>query len=452
MAYLDRIYASGEHLLGLINDILDLAKIEAGRMDLYKEPLLIGDIVKSTLSTAIGLTKEKPIELHHDIAPGLPIINADKTRIRQVLLNLLSNAAKFTDQGSITVQVWQDHGEVIISVADTGIGIPADKLGDIFEEFRQADEGSARSYQGTGLGLPISKRLMEMHDGRIWVESTVGVGSTFYISLPVPLPPPVDTTLVLPQPGTERGPIILVIDDDPAAIEIVHTYLSQDGYAVYGVADGRRGLEEVHRLRPAVILLDIIMPFANGWNILAELKLDPELQTIPVIMYTVVDNEQPGLSLGADGYLLKPVDEHLMRSTVAKLASPQAVIVAIDDDQSVLDILHEQLGSVGGYTVLTASGGQAGLALIAEHRPDLVLLDLMMPDVDGFAVLEELDANPETRDIPVVVLSGKVLTPEERRYLRSRVAGLVSKQGTTSEQWMDWIRHTLRKRTQPNSA
>lgn len=447
--YLNRVYASGEHLLGMINDILDLSKIEAGRMELFKEAVELGDLVVSTMASAIGLTKDKPITLHHEIADNLPAIEADKTRIRQVLLNLLSNAAKFTDVGSITVRVWQQKNEIITSVTDTGIGIPTDKLDAIFEEFRQADEGSARSYEGTGLGLPICQRLVEMHGGRIWVESQVGAGSTFCFSLPlaaVPALEALETVVSLPLAGTEQGAVVLVIDDDPTAIEVVRTYLEQDGYAVYGVTDGRAALEAVRRLCPAAILLDIIMPFANGWNILAELKTAPDLYAIPVIMYTVDDAERKGLSLGADGYLVKPVEAQQLRDMVAHFAPPRGMVLAIDDDPNMLEIVQQHLGGTGDYHVVTASGGQAGLDAIAAQRPDLVLLDLMMPEVDGFAVLEQLDQQPATRTIPVVILSARELTPDEHSYLRSRVNGLVSKQDSQPEQWINQVRAALTQR------
>ncbi|NJP06211.1 MAG: response regulator, partial [Chloroflexaceae bacterium] len=444
-AYLERVENSGQHLLGLINDILDLAKIESGRMDLYKETTHLGELVKSTLSTAIGLTKDKPIQLHHEIAEDMPTIEADKTRLRQVLLNLLSNAAKFTDAGHITVRAWQRGHEVIVSVSDTGTGIPADKFGTIFEEFRQADEGSARSYQGTGLGLPICQHLVAMHGGRIWLESTVGVGSTFFFSLPLADAPVVEATMSQPRPGTEQGTAVLVIDDDPAAIEIVRAYLSEDGYAVYGLTDGQAALGKVADLRPAAILLDIIMPFQNGWNILATLKSDPELRPIPVVLYTVVEDEARGIMLGAAGYLLKPVTEAQLRETVAQLVPADGTILAIDDDPDVLELIEYQLGDVGGYQVHTADGGQAGLNAIAAQQPDLVLLDLMMPEVDGFAVLEALAEQEQTRSIPVVVLSGKELTNEERGYLRERVDGLLTKQGSTPQQWLTRVRSVLQQ-------
>lgn len=445
---LNCINDDGQDLLGLINDMLDLAKIQAGHMELYTELTEMDVLVKSTLATAIGLTKDKPITLHHEIVQGLPPITADQKRIRQVLLNLLSNAAKFTDEGSITVRVWQNGQVLISSVTDTGAGIPADKLNTIFEEFRQVDDGSVRSYQGTGLGLTICKRLIEMHGGRIWVESTSGGGTTFFFSLPVPVGTDVNTTLSMPIPGTDQGTVVLVIDDDPAAIDIVRTYLSRESYAVYGITDGRAALDEVRRLQPAIILLDIIMPFINGWDILAELKLDPALQAIPVIMYTMLEAAHKGMSLGADGYLMKPVDAQQLRDTVAKLAPPFGTILAIDDDLDVLEIVQHQLGALGDYQIVTANGGQAGLDAIATVHPDLVLLDLMMPEVDGFAVLETMDQNEATRSIPVVVLSGKYLSQDEQSYLRHRVNGLVNKQDASQSQWLTRIQSVLKRYTE----
>ncbi len=446
---LGRVYASGEHLLGLINDILDLAKIEAGRMDLFKESLALNELVKSTMSTAIGLTKDKPIALHHELAERLPTIEADKTRIRQVLLNLLSNAAKFTDAGSITVRVWQQGTELITSITDTGIGIPADKLDAIFEEFRQADEGSARNYQGTGLGLPICKRLIEMHGGCIWVESEVGKGSTFFFSLPIGVVPALDTTLSLPLPRTEEGAVVLVIDDDPAAIEIVRTYLSQDGYAVYGSTDGRTALEHARQLQPAAIILDILMPYRDGWEVLAELKLDPDLQDIPVICYTIVDNTRLGFSLGASAYLVKPVQAEMLRETVQRLVGAQGHILVIDDDPDVREMVPHYLEQ-HGYAVVTAADGLAGLDQVTVQRPDLIILDLMMPELDGFGVLERLEQDDTLSTVPVLVLTAKELTTDEWQYLTARVEGLLAKSASTPEEVLERVRTALH-RHQPSA-
>lgn len=430
--YLARVHANGEHLLGMINDILDLAKIEAGRMDLYKEPVKLGDLVDSTMSSAIGLTKGKPIELHQEIEDNLPPIEADKTRIRQVMLNLLSNAAKFTDAGSITVRVWQEYHDLITSVSDTGIGIPAHKLDTIFEEFRQADEGSDRSYQGTGLGLSICKRLIEMHNGRIWVESKVGVGSTFFFSLPlvcdISAPAQAEPVSVVPMAHTHGTPgiPIVVIEDDPAAIEIIATYLQPEGYTVYSVQDSRIALEEVRRLRPAAIILDILMPHKDGWSVLSDLKATPDLCHIPVICYTIVDDERLGLSLGASAYLVKPIEADVLCSTVKRFVRHGGYILVIDDDKDVRDIVPHYL-SQSDYDVATAAHGKEGLERIAARHPDLIILDLMMPELDGFGVLEQLDQDEILRTIPVLVMTAKDLTADERQQLTQRVEGLLAK-------------------------
>jgi signal transduction histidine kinase/DNA-binding response OmpR family regulator len=445
--YLNRVYASGEHLLGMINDILDLAKIEAGRMDLFKEPLALDELVRSTLASAVGLTKDKLIDIRHEIAEGLPAIEADKTRIRQVLLNLLSNAAKFTDTGSITVQVWQEGHKLIISVNDTGTGIPADKFDAIFEEFRQADEGSDRSYQGTGLGLPICKRLVEMHGGRIWLESTVGEGSTFFFSLPI-----VESTIAGPGATTaipaddHAGPLVLVIDDDPAAIEIVKTYLQQADYAVVGVTDSRTAIDEVRRWQPAVIILDILMPYKDGWEVLAALKDNPDLRTIPVLCYTIVEEKPLALSMGADAYLVKPIEEGVLQRTVNQLVDHTARILVVDTDPTVIHMITHYLGE-NGYQVLTASDGQTALEAISTHRPDLVILDLVLPEVDGFTLLKHLEQETSLRTIPVIVLQETEISDSERTYLHDRVLHLVRKEELTPQQMLRQVQQVLQQQT-----
>jgi signal transduction histidine kinase/DNA-binding response OmpR family regulator len=438
--YLERVYANGEHLLGMINDILDLSKIEAGRLDLFKEPLDMGELVESTMSTAMGLTKGKPIELEQEIDPDLPTIEADKTRIRQVLLNLLSNAAKFTDKGSITVQVWQEgEGEgqqIITSVTDTGIGIPSGKIETIFEEFRQVDEGSNRSYQGTGLGLAICKRLVEMHGGRIWVESTVGVGSTFFFNLPLVSHKPTEEpdevvpAEVVPDVALPVGIPIVVVEDDPSAVEIITAYLQPEGYTVHPVRDSRHALEEIRRLRPAAIILDILMPHKDGWNVLSDLKATPDLRDIPVICYTIVDDARLGMSLGASAYLVKPIEAEVLRKTVRQFVGHAGYILVIDDDPYVREMVPQYLGK-NGYDVATAADGREGLEQIASHPPDLIILDLMMPELDGFGVLEQLEQDTTLRAIPVLVLTARDLNPDEQQHLAERVQGLLTKTKST---------------------
>lgn len=451
--YLERVYANGEHLLGMINDILDLSKIEAGRLDLFKEPLDIGELVRSAMSTAMGLTKGKPIELEQEIDPDLPTTEADKTRVRQVLLNLLSNAAKFTDKGSITVRVWQEHNgegageEIITSVTDTGIGIPSDKLETIFEEFRQADEGSNRSYQGTGLGLAICKRLVEMHGGRIWVESTVGVGSTFFFSLPLVSYKPAEepgeagSEAAAPDGATPAGIPIVVVEDDPSAVEIITAYLQPEGYTVHPVRDSRRALPEIQRLQPAAIILDILMPHKDGWSVLSDLKATPDLRDIPVICYTIVDDERLGMSFGASAYLVKPIEAEVLRKTVRQLVGHRGRILVIDDDPDVRKIVPQYLGK-NGYDVATATDGREGLEQIASHPPDLIILDLIMPELDGFGVLEYLEHDATLRAIPVLVLTARDLNPDEQQHLMERVQGLLTKTKSTPDDVLARV-HTI---------
>lgn len=423
--YLNRVRASGEHLLGLINDILDLSKIEAGRMDLYLEACSMDELVKSALSTAVGLTKEKPIDLIQEIELGLPPVQADKTRIRQVLLNVLSNAAKFTESGTITVRAVRENNAIVVSVADTGIGIPEDKLGTIFEEFRQVDEGSDRTYQGTGLGLAICKRLIDIHHGKMWVESTLGAGSTFFFSLPL-LAQPQTHNAAMGDEQTDGIPV-LVIDDDPSVVDIVASYLKQDGYAVYGIHDSRNAVTEVQQVQPAAIILDILMPYKDGWQVLTEIKADQSLQDIPVVLYTLVEEKRLGMSLGASAYLVKPIDEEQLRAAITRLVLDGAKVLVVDDDPNVLEMVTEQLTRHSDFMVTQASNGQEGLDRVAEQRPDVIILDLMMPVMDGFAVLEHLDRAPDTRDIPVIIITAKDLTSDERDYLNNRVGSLLSK-------------------------
>ncbi|MDW8145596.1 MAG: response regulator [Roseiflexaceae bacterium] len=446
--YLNRVRQSGEHLLGLINDILDLSKIEAGRMELVREPFSVNDLIQGAMATAAGLIREKPIELRSDIPPNLPLVYADHTRVRQILLNLLSNAAKFTDAGSITVRAERHGDEVIIHVSDTGIGIPPEKINTIFEAFRQLDNAGNRRYEGTGLGLAICRRLVDLHGGRLWVESAVGVGSTFSFSLPIAsVPsvslPPEPTVIDKPQ---DSAPIIMVIDDDLAAVEIVRSYLSRDGYTVVALTDSRHAIEQVRRVKPAAIILDVLMPHRDGWAILADLKADPELCAIPVALYTIVEQKRLGFQLGASAYLIKPIDEAQLRKTVAQLVRKHAAVVVIDDDPDQLEMISSSLNRTGSYQVHTACDGARGWEAIVNLRPDLIILDLIMPGIDGFTILKRLESHPHTRHIPVIVLSAKDLSAQERTYLAQRVKALLTKGETLPERLLDRMMELLTAR------
>jgi signal transduction histidine kinase/CheY-like chemotaxis protein len=441
--YLARVRQSGEHLLGLINDILDLSKIESGRMDLYTEPVQLAELIQGVMATAAGLTKDKPIVLRQELAADLPLVAADRTRLRQILLNLLSNAAKFTSSGTITVRAHQQGDQVVLSVSDTGIGIAAEHLTTIFEEFRQLEGSANRRYEGTGLGLAICRRLVQLHGGDLWVESMPEVGSTFAFSLPSVARAPEQQVCATLASSSSTGIPVLVVDDDPTTIEIVAAYLEHEGYAVYGLADSRRVLAEALMLRPAAIILDVLMPHKDGWEVLAELKNEPQLQAVPIVLYTIIEEQKLGFYLGASAYLTKPIDADQLRTTLGRLVGHNATVLVIDDDPNACEIVSAQLGAAGSYQVVTASGGRAGLAQVAAAAPDLIILDLMMPEVDGFAVLAALDQQAETRAIPVIVLTAKQLNAGERAALEQRVRGLLHKGSTPPAQLLGRVRALL---------
>jgi len=431
---LQAIYESGQHLLGLINDILDLSKIEAGKMELTFERVDLHEIIKGVMSTAIALVKDKPIELQQSIAPGLPMIYGDARRIRQVFLNLISNAAKFTEEGFIRLTAEATPTEVVISVADSGIGIPPEKVKRIFEPFTQVDASTTRRAGGTGLGLSISKHFVEMHGGRIWVESTPGEGSTFYFTLPIePVSPPIvekrpvrEWEQLEPEPGRK---LVLCIDDDEGVITLLRRYLSKQGYQVVGLTDSTIAVERARQLKPFAITLDVLMPNKDGWQVIQELKADPETSRIPVVMCTIVSEKERGLSLGASEYLIKPVLEQDLLATLDRLdrqAGRHRVLV-VDDQPEDRSLLRRVIESQEEYEVIEAAGGQEAIALIKQVQPHIIILDLMMPEVDGFAVLEAVKGDEATRSIPIIVVTAKDLSQEERDRLNSRVEALLQK-------------------------
>ncbi len=436
---LQTVYDSGQHLLNLINDILDLSKIEAGKMEITFEEINLQEIIKGVMSTAIGLVKDKPIELQQSVPPDLPVIRADGRRVRQVLLNLVSNAAKFTEEGFIRVEAMTAGDEVIVSVTDSGIGIPPEKQKSIFEPFTQADASSTRRAGGTGLGLSICKSFVELHGGRIWVDSTVGVGSTFYFALPIQGPPAMEKA----EPGEEAAPpmeraeepgergdkIVLCVEDDEGVITLFRRYLSKQGYQVVGLSDSTRVLEEARRLHPYAITLDVMMPNKDGWQVIQELKADPETGHIPVIMCTIVAEKGRGMSLGAADYLVKPILEQDLLAALERLdrEAGRHRILVVDDQAEDRLLLRRLIESQQGYEVIEAGGGQEAITLVKEMLPHIIVLDLMMPEMDGFAVLEAVKKDEATRAIPIIVVTAKELTEEDRALLNHNVAALIQK-------------------------
>lgn len=444
---LQAIYESGQHLLGLINSILDLSKIEAGKMELSFEPCNLKDIIRTVMSASVALVKDKPVELLQDVPEELPPIVADAQRIRQVLLNLMSNAAKFTDHGYIRLRVRHDepNERVIISVEDTGIGIPRESWDKVFEKFTQVDSSSTRRYGGTGLGLPISREFVRMHGGDIWLDSVVGQGSTFYVSLPIKGPSKEQQEKAQAErERRERGEeevevrrVVLSVDDDPGVVHLFRRYLERRGYNVVGITRPEYVVEEAKRLRPYAITLDILMPNRDGWQIIQDLKSDPETRDIPIIVCSIVNEVGKGLSMGVSDYLVKPIMEQDLLEALARLeAQAGARVLVVDDNEEDRRLLTRILTDAH-YQVEQAAGGAQALAMIRQSPPALVLLDLMMPEVDGFAVLEALKSDESTRDIPIVVVTAKELTAQERELLSQRVQALLQK-GLFSQEQLLW--------------
>ncbi|CAG0926674.1 Autoinducer 2 sensor kinase/phosphatase LuxQ [Thermoflexales bacterium] len=435
---LTSIYNSGQHLLGLINNMLDLSKIEAGKMELAIESVNLVEIGKTVMSTALALIKDKTVKLEQEVPQDLPTVMADQTRVRQIILNLVSNAAKFTEKGSIRLSMVAMPKEVMISVTDTGIGIPQDKIEHIFEEFTQVDASTTRKYGGTGLGLAITRKFVEMHKGRIWVESQVGIGSTFNFTLPREQAEP-EPDVSLPTDLEARGAgkkLILCIDDDPGVITLYKRYLEKQNYRVIGVTDPVKAVEEAKRLLPYAITLDVMMPRKDGWDVLAELKKTPEISNTPILICSIIQDKTRGFSLGAADYLVKPITEDELRRALERINREHTInkILVVDDEPSALNLLKRILESKPQYKVLDASGGAQALAIVEHDKPDLILLDLMMPEVDGFAVLDNIKSHPATRDIPVIVVTAKDITAEDRERLNGHMAALYNKGMFTAEQ------------------
>ncbi len=446
---LDKVLTSAEHLLGLINTVLDIAKIEAGRMDVIAANFNPTQLLDQCATTATPLLKPG-VQLVKDYETGLPLVHSDQDKIKQILLNLLSNAAKFTHAGGITLKAEIAGGQLQVQVADTGIGISPEAVARIFEEFQQADTSTTRQYGGTGLGLSISRSLARLLGGDISVISTVGAGSTFTLTLPLHYGEKVQVIESVSQPESRPvqpdKPIVLAIDDDPSVVEILQENLQEAGYQVVGVSSGDEGLIKAKTIHPHAITLDVMMPQKDGWQVLFDLKADPATRDIPVIMLTIVDKKPLAYQLGASDYLLKPFDNDALFTALGRVAQanggqhPRRLLVA-DDDPNIIDLIRQLLGE--HYEIDSAADGLAALECMAHTRPDVLLLDLMMPKLDGFGVLAQLKENPDYRTIPIVVLTAKSLTAEESAKLNADVAQVIQKQGLEGEALIRELDRTL---------
>jgi signal transduction histidine kinase/DNA-binding response OmpR family regulator len=441
---LTAIYNSGQHLLGLINDILDLARIEAGKMELNFEEVHLAEMATSVMSTAKGLVKEKPIQLLQRIPANMPAVRGDTMRVRQVLLNLISNASKFTDEGSITVEALVQKGptgkiEALINVIDTGPGISVEDQKKLFQAFSQVDGSATRKSGGSGLGLSICANLVQLHGGRIGIHIGAGTGSTFWFTLPLYNQPQQE----IPE-GTK---VVLAIDDDPQVISLYERYLNPQGYYVVPLTDPAKAREQVLKIKPYAITLDIMMPNQDGWSVLADLKSDPVTRDYPVIICSIMEQVDRGFSLGAADYLVKPILEEDLVCALDRLNKKGTIheVLVIDDDPNDLRLIEKILNQHGQYEPVLAEGGRKGWEAIIKKTPHAIILDLFMPDMDGFTILEKLRENSALRDVPVLVVSGGGLTNEQQRQLNDFGQRLITKGSLNENQLIETIENALKR-------
>jgi PAS domain S-box-containing protein len=450
VADLEKINTAGKHLLELINAVLDLSKIEAGRMDLHIESTDLHELLEDIVTVAQPLVAQNGNELVNDWDDELGVLRADITKVRQSVFNLLSNASKFTRDGTITLRVRRESGNngdrFRVEVSDTGIGIAVDKLETIFEEFAQAESSTTRDYGGTGLGLSLTRRLSRLMGGDVLVVSTLGEGSTFTLEMPANVvvtraeaESPVEKNNKTPASST---PDVLVIDDDEHARDLIRRALEAEKYSVITASSGDEGLKLARALHPSLVTLDILMPGTDGWSVLSQLKGDPTTRSIPVVMLSITADRRMGYVLGAVESLTKPVDRGVLREVVERYATSDAFhVLVVEDDEHSRSLLTRYLDSEG-WDHSEAKNGIEALDRASARRPDLVLLDLMMPEMDGFEFLEAMRRWPDYRSVPVVVITAKTLTAIDRARLDGNVARVIEKGTQTVEELVEFLRET----------
>ncbi|HET6533084.1 MAG TPA: GAF domain-containing protein [Actinoplanes sp.] len=436
--YLRDIRDSGRHLLDLLNDILDLSKVEAGRMHLERSAFPVPEVVEACLAQVRASAEQKGVRLRRDIAGDVGVLETDELRFKQVLLNLLSNAVKFTPAGgTITVRVRTEGDAVAVTVTDSGIGVSPEDRDRIFESFQQGARGPARQ-EGTGLGLTLSKRIVELFGGRMWLDTKVGVGSTFGFTVPFD---PDALQVDGPSGVTDGRPLVVVIEDDRRSLALLTLYLRSAGLSVLGAGNATTGLDLVRRELPEAVVLDIRLPDINGWEVLSALKGDPATIAVPVVVVSMLDERGKGFAFGADEYLVKPVSRDDVLSALARVrALPErGTLLAIDDDPHAVELVKAVL-QPAGWRVVTATDGAAGIAAARSLAPAAILVDLLMPGIDGFEVVEALRGDDQTSAIPIVVLTAKALTAADKDRLRGRISYVAQKGDFDPARLVDLVR------------
>lgn len=445
------IHTSGRHLLDMINDILDLSKIEAGTMDLDFETFSLMETMEEVNTVVNALAGKKGIRLTREFDQDIAI-TADKTKFKQILYNLLANGVKFTNEGGwVTTKLEISDNLLLIRVTDNGVGISPEDQEMLFQAFTQVDTSKARAHEGTGLGLALTKRLVELHGGEIWVESAVGEGSTFSFTLPLKQhvassPAPMPSNL---SPSSDSRTVLVAEDNDQAA-HLLGIYLMEAGYRVEYARDGEEAITKAAEIKPFAITLDIMLPKKDGWQVLKALKANPDLQSIPVIIVSITEERQLGFGLGAVDHLVKPIDRAALLASLRTLRLPKqngsVRILVIDDDPQAIRLLSTVLESEG-YDVLKANGGQEGIGLAVTEAPGLIILDLAMPEVDGFQVVKHLAEDSRACDIPIVICTAMDLTDEEKDRLNGQIQSVIEKTGNVKQKLLDAIKRIERFRT-----
>lgn len=460
---LNKVHSAGKHLLGLINDVLDISKIESGKMDLYLETFDVGQMVKEVANTISPLVAKNSNKLSLVVSPDIGSIHADMTKVRQGLFNLLSNASKFTSNGTITLEAVRSQSEgrewMNFKVIDTGIGMTKEQMDRLFQAFVQADAGTTKKFGGTGLGLAITRHFSRMMGGDTTVASEFKKGSTFTFRIPAkvgtaapetssaPASPKSESTIV-PTAGS-----VLVIDDDPNIHDLLKRLLQRQGFKVNGVQSGREGLKQAREIKPDVIILDVMMPEMDGWNVLSALKNDSVLSEIPVVMLSMIEDKHMGFALGAADYLTKPIDRDKLSNMLRKYrkSSEDSLVLVVEDEEGIRQFMRALLEREG-WAVMEAGNGQQALDQVREKRPSLILLDLMMPEMDGFEFVAHLREVVEWKDIPVVVITAMELTANDYKRLNGNVTKIMRKGSYEQDQLMADVRQLVSSFVESSSA
>lgn len=448
---LEKVEISANQLLALINDILDLSKIEAGKMSLNVMAFEFAPLVDTCFATVEPLVK-KETQLLKDVPEDLGEMQSDPDKLKQIVINLLSNALKFTDNGEVKLSARLETDSLRFDVSDTGVGIPDDALEYIFDEFRQVDGSSTRRHGGTGLGLSITKKLTKMLGGTIEASSVEGKGSTFTVRIPFSgkdeeLPSQEifeeDKEIISTSTGDKK--ILLAIDDDPNALILLKQNLEDEDYYVVGAMSADEGIQKAREIKPYAITLDILMPKKDGWEVLNCLKADPATRDIPVLVVSNIDNKGLGMSLGAFDYIVKPLEKEAILSALNRIPVVEGKdVLVVDDEAPAVDLLSQILQEEG-YNVKGVYSGKAALRVLETKPQDIILLDLLMPEMDGFEVIQKIKANQDWRNIPIIVVTAKDLTDKEWNILNQSVDSIIQKSGLSEDRLMDEIQSLLRK-------